>query len=108
MTPYGGAKVKSYRSVYDKDGNLLCKSFEASSDYKVRNKVILKGPAAAEPQVPAAGNDGPAAPTTPTTPTAPVTPPETEPTEPVSPPVQEPETPEEPSIIVVAPEEPEP
>ena len=105
VTPYGGAKVKSYRSVYDKDGNLLSKSFEASSDYKVRNKVILKGPAAAEPQVPASGNDGPAVPTTPTTP---VTPPETEPTEPVSPPVQEPETPEEPSIIVVAPEEPEP
>ena len=106
MTPYGGAKVKSYRSVYDKDGNLLCKSFEASSDYKVRNKVIVKGPAV---QVPASGTTVPESPTSPTAPA------ETTPTEPAAPPVQEPETPvaepevpmeESPSIIVIAPEEP--
>ncbi|MGO5050228.1 VanW family protein [Dysosmobacter sp. Sow4_B12] len=106
VTPYGGAKVKSYRSVYDKDGKLLSTSFEASSDYKVRNKVIVKGPAV---QVPASGTTVPESPTSPTAPA------ETTPTEPAAPPVQEPETPvaepevpmeESPSIIVIAPEEP--
>jgi len=101
VTPYGGAKVKSYRNVYDKNGQLISSAFEASSDYKVRNKVIVKGPAA-EPQVPASGTTAPATPTTLTVPT------ETTPTEPVAPPVQEPAAPmeETPSIIVIAPEEP--
>ena len=43
-TPYTGYKVKSYRHVYDKDGNLLSSAFEADSNYKVRNKVILRAP----------------------------------------------------------------
>ena len=104
VTPYGGAKVKSYRNVYDKNGNLISSAFEASSDYKVRNKVIVKGTApAAEPQVPVSGTTVPEIPSTPTAPE------ETTPTEPVSPVVEEPEVPmeEAPSIIVIAPEEPE-
>ena len=104
VTPYGGAKVKSYRNVYDKNGKLSSSAFEASSDYKVRNKVIVKGTAtAAEPQVTVSGTTVPEIPSTPTAPE------ETTPTEPVSPVVEEPEVPmeEAPSIIVIAPEEPE-
>jgi vancomycin resistance protein YoaR len=44
-TPYTGYKVETYRNLYDGNGNLVSSNFEASSDYKVRNKVILKGPA---------------------------------------------------------------
>ena len=59
-TPYTGYKVKSYRHVYDKDGNLISSAFEADSNYKVRNKVILRAPgelpgqepAVTEPEVP--------------------------------------------------------
>ena len=43
-TAYTGYKVKSYRHVYDKDGNLLSSAFEATSDYKVRTKVVLVAP----------------------------------------------------------------
>ncbi len=44
-TPYTGSKWKTYRSVYDANGNLISSIFEASSDYKSRNKWILRGPA---------------------------------------------------------------
>ena len=43
-SPYTGYKVKSYRHVYDKDGNLISSALEDTSNYKVRNKVILRGP----------------------------------------------------------------
>lgn len=45
-TPYTGSKWKTYRNIYDANGKLISSNFEASSDYKVRNKVILRGPAA--------------------------------------------------------------
>ena len=45
-TPYTGYRVKSYRNLYDGNGNLISSTFEASSDYKARNQVILRGPAA--------------------------------------------------------------
>ena len=62
-------KAKSYRNVYDKNGNLISSAFEASSDYKVRNKVIVKGTApAAESQVPVSGTTVPEIPSTPTAP----------------------------------------
>ena len=48
-SPYTGHKYRTYRNVYDADGNLLSSEYEATSDYKSRNKVILRGPA---PQVP--------------------------------------------------------
>ena len=45
VTPYTGYKVETYRNLYDGEGNLISSTFEATSDYKARNKVILKGPA---------------------------------------------------------------
>ena len=44
-TPYTGHKVRSYRNLYDGSGNLISSTLEATSDYKSRNKVILRGPA---------------------------------------------------------------
>ena len=43
-TPYTGYLVKSYRHVYDKDGKLISSAYEATSSYKVRNKVVLRAP----------------------------------------------------------------
>lgn len=90
-TPYTGYKVKSYRNVYDANGKLISSTYEATSDYKVRNKVISRGPAL--PETPASGG--------------------AEITEPQAPVAQEPQTPSEPqqgdgsTIIVVTPEEPQ-
>ena len=102
-TPYTGSKWKTYRHLYDADGKLISSSYEATSDYKARNKVILKGPAAAastEPDVPAVNPGTPETPPASTetpaeTPTVPETPAET-PTEPADGPA-----------IIVMPEEPE-
>ena len=44
-TPYTGYKYRTYRNVYDADGKLISSTYEATSDYKSRNKVILRGPA---------------------------------------------------------------
>lgn len=90
-TPYTGYKVKSYRNVYDANGKLISSTYEATSDYKVRNKVISRGPAL--PETPASGG--------------------AEITEPQEPVAQEPQTPSEPqqgdgsTIIVVTPKEPQ-
>ena len=102
-TPYTGSKWKTYRHLYDADGKLISSSYEATSDYKARNKVILKGPAAAastDPTVPAVSPGTPETPPASTetpaeTPTVPETPAET-PTEPADGPA-----------IIVMPEEPE-
>ena len=53
-TPYTGYKVETYHTIYDKDGKVVDSHFEATSNYKVRNKVILRNPNAAvvEPEVP--------------------------------------------------------
>lgn len=51
VTPYTGHKYQTYRNRYDANGKLISSSFEANSDYKARDKVILKGPDAA-PSVP--------------------------------------------------------
>ena len=101
-TPYTGSKWKTYRHLYDADGKLISSSYEATSDYKARNKVILKGPPKAE--VPAGG-----------TAEIPVQPPIETPQEPVEPPREapaetpaEPETPDAPIIVIPdLPEEPE-
>jgi len=42
--PYTGHKVKSYHTIYNGDGTVLDRHFEATSDYKVRNKVVLVAP----------------------------------------------------------------
>ena len=52
-SPYTGYKYRTYRNLYDADGNLISSTYEATSDYKARNKVILRGPAAEEPETPA-------------------------------------------------------
>ena len=102
-TPYTGSKWKTYRHLYDANGKLISTTYEDTSDYKARNKVILKGPAAAastEPDVPAVNPGTPETPPASTetpaeTPTVPETPAET-PTEPADGPA-----------IIVMPEEPE-
>lgn len=102
-TPYTGSKWKTYRHLYDANGKLIYSAYEDTSDYKARNKVILKGPAAAastEPDVPAVNPGTPETPPASTetpaeTPTVPETPAET-PTEPADGPA-----------IIVMPEEPE-
>lgn len=43
-TPYTGSKWRTYRHVYDADGKLISSAYEATSDYKARNKVILVAP----------------------------------------------------------------
>ena len=88
-TPYTGYKYRTYRNVYDADGKLISSSYEATSDYKARNKVILRGPAVetagGDAQIPG-GTTDPADPTTPGEPTEPQDPEvPTEPTEPVTP-----------------------
>ena len=89
-TPYTGSKWRTYRHLYDKDGKLLSSEYEATSDYKARNKVILRGPAL--PEVP----------TTPEVPAVNPTPVTEEPSQPATP--HTPETPEEP--VVETPEAP--
>lgn len=52
-TPYTGSKWRTFHTIYDKDGNVLDRHYEATSDYKARNKVILQAPPAAPaPSVP--------------------------------------------------------
>lgn len=56
QTAYTGYKVKTYRNVYAGDGTLLSSTYEATSNYKARNRIVLVGkdPAAVTPgEVPA-------------------------------------------------------
>jgi len=54
-SPYAGCTVKTYRSLYAADGQWLSTHYEATSTYKARNRVILRGVEAAPPTEPAAG-----------------------------------------------------
>ena len=56
-SPYTGYKYRTYRNLYDADGKLISSAYEATSDYKARNRVILRGPTLEEPDTPA-GNPG--------------------------------------------------
>lgn len=47
QTAYTGYKVKTYRNVYSGDGKLISSTFEASSNYKARNRIVLVGKSAA-------------------------------------------------------------
>lgn len=42
---YTGYEVKSYRNLYDGNGNLISSTLEAKSSYKSRNRIILVGTA---------------------------------------------------------------
>ena len=101
-TPYTGSKWKTYRHLYDADGKLISSAYEDTSDYKARNKVILKGPAVTA-ETPASGTGQ--VPVTPEAPSVQETPatPET-PSVPETPVV--PETPQD-SGIIVLPTEPQ-
>ncbi len=70
QTAYTGYKVKTYRNVYSGDGKLISSTFEASSNYKARDRIVLVGKAAdAAPVTP--GTTAPANPgTTPVDPGA--------------------------------------
>ncbi len=60
-TPYTGSKWKTYRHLYDASGKRISSAYEATSDYKSRNKVILRGPAldaSAQPEIPVSGQEG--------------------------------------------------
>lgn len=52
VTPYTGYKGRTYRNVYAADGSLISSEYEDTSDYKVRNRVILRGPAVEQPSAP--------------------------------------------------------
>ena len=88
-TPYTGYKYRTYRNVYDANGKLISSTYEATSDYKSRNKVILRGPAVetgGDAQIPGGTTTtptDPAAPVEPTEPQDPAVP--TEPAEPATP-----------------------
>ena len=56
VTPYTGYKGRTYRSVYAADGTLISREYEDTSDYKVRNRVILRAPAE-EPAAPVVNPD---------------------------------------------------
>jgi vancomycin resistance protein YoaR len=78
-TPYTGYKVKTYHTIYDKDGNVIDSHYEATSDYKVRNKVIVRAPAPAAPVAPVVPTVNPGEiyeeiPVTPTVPEVPMEP----------------------------------
>ena len=54
-TAYTGSKWRTYHHIYDAEGKLIDSHYEATSDYKARNKVILVAPGelpGAEPTVP--------------------------------------------------------
>ena len=60
QTPYTGYYVKTYRNVYAGDGTLLSSTYEATSNYRMRNRIVLVGKAA-EPSVgPGPETGGPA------------------------------------------------
>lgn len=52
QTAYTGYKVKTYRNVYAGDGTLLSSTFEASSNYKARDRIVLVGKGAVEEDAP--------------------------------------------------------
>ena len=104
VTPYTGHKVRTYQTIYDRDGKVIDSHFEAASDYKVRNKVVLRAPAAAPgsapAELPASGGNTGTAPSEPSAPTEPAVP-----SEPAAP--SEPDTPTEPETsLITPPEEP--
>ncbi|MDO4813123.1 MAG: VanW family protein [Eubacteriales bacterium] len=46
QTPYTGYLVKTYRQVYSGDGKLISETFEATSKYNARNRIIKVGKSA--------------------------------------------------------------
>ena len=71
-------RYRTYRNVYDANGKLISSTYEATSDYKVRNKVILQAPAAqpgsGTAEIPAVTPDTPSDTPVPLEPTVPAEP----------------------------------
>ena len=86
QTAYTGYKVKTYRNVYSGDGTLISSTFEASSNYKARNRIVLVGKSTGSTTPTDPGTTTPTDPgtTTPTDPgtTTPTNPGATTPTDP--------------------------
>lgn len=78
QTAYTGYRVKTYRSVYSGDGKLISSTFEASSNYKARNRIVLVGKSAAsapsDSGTATPSDPGTATPSTPDSPDAPFDP----------------------------------
>ncbi len=91
QTAYTGYKVKTYRNVYSGDGKLISSTFEASSNYKARNRIVLVGKSTAttptDPGTTVPTDPGTVTPTDPGT-TAPTDPGAAEPAPPSEPPVE--------------------
>lgn len=61
QTPYTGYVVKTYRNVYAGDGTLLSSTYEATSRYKSRNRIIPRrqgGGSDGRPECAGNGSDG--------------------------------------------------
>ena len=86
QTAYTGYKVKTYRNVYSGDGKLISSTFEANSNYKARNRIVL------------VGKGGSATPVTPDTPAVPESP---------DTPAEAPESPDSPAPTTPEPSVPE-
>ena len=86
QTAYTGYKVKTYRNVYSGDGKLISSTFEANSNYKARNRIVL------------VGTGGSVTPVTPDTPAAPELP---------DTPAEAPESPDSPAPTTPEPSVPE-
>lgn len=101
VTPYTGARVRTYRNIYDGSGELVSSEVEAISDYKSRNRLTLVGPEAA----PGEGGVETGV-TVPGVPADPVPGETEEPGVPAGAPAEipaEPDVPEEPPAVVVIP-----
>ena len=92
--PYTGHKAKTYHTIYAADGTVIDSHYEATSDYKVRNKVILVAPGELPGTTPAAG--GAVIPVTP----APADPTLTEETPPTVIPMEPEEVASDPIIVI--------
>ncbi len=91
QTAYTGYLVKTYRNVYSGDGTLLSSTYEATSNYRARNRIVLVGKAQPSPdggQTDAPAGDAGGAPETPAFEPVelPDAEPPAEPTEPIEPP----------------------
>ncbi|MBE6963304.1 MAG: hydrolase [Ruminococcaceae bacterium] len=86
-SPHAGCTVKTYRTLYAADGQWLSTTYEATSSYKSRDRVVLRGPETEAP--PAVGTEplpaDPPLPEVPSVPTAENVPLPAAPTEPAEP-----------------------
>ena len=44
VTPYTGYKVRTFHTLYDAQGNVLDRHYEATSTYKPRDQVVRQAP----------------------------------------------------------------